>query len=340
MFKKTVLLLIVMTIVVSLSVFAQAAGENGLLKSSGGGRTVTLKDGTVYPTRQITLIVPQKEGGGTDIFCRQLAAQMSDIIGQPIVVTNITGASGLKGIGEAMNAAPDGYTLVASNPPGEQIAYLAQNPGYDMSKLTCISGYSKDIICIVASSKIPYNTLPELIEAYKTKKLENLGAPGKGDAGYISINMVKDQAGLDFSNLITYGGSADVVSAIIRDEIPVGIAPSNAFVTAVADGDVKVICALSDNRFPTLPDIPAYGEYGYPSIEATTILSRCVFAPENVPAEIVSFLEGVIKEVVESQAFIDFAAGRKLPAIYFNSAETRKILDGALALGEKVDLSN
>lgn len=341
---KKISIIVSILLIASFTLFAAASSEkangNGLLKEqSSSKKTITLKDGTEYPARQIELIVPQKAGGGTDVFCRQLAAQMSEIMGQPIVVTNITGASGLKGIGEALNAKADGYTLVASNPPGEQIAYLSQYPGYDMSKLTSIAGYSKDIICLIADANLPYNTLPELIEAFKTGKLTTVGGPGKGDSGYISMNRVHDEAGLAFTNMVTYGGSADVVSAILRGEIQVGIAPSNAFVTAVADGNVKVICALSDKRFPTLQDIPSYGEYGYPSIESTTILSRCVFAPEGLPEEIKIYLQNVIKQVVEDQTFIDFAASRKLPAIYFDSNEVKNILDESLALGSKVDLS-
>lgn len=314
--------------------------DGGLLIETGNGRTITLSDGTVYPNRQIELIVPLKAGGGTDVFCRQLASSMYKIMGQPVVINNIDGASGLRGIGVALNSEPDGYTLVASNPPGEQIAYLTQKPDYDMNSLTSIAGYSRDVICIIARSDLPYNTFPELIEAYQDGEISAIGTPGKGDAGHIAINLVKQQSGLDFDNVITYGGSGDVVAALLRDEIDVGVVPSNAFITAYTDGEIKPIVALSDERFPTFPDLPAYGaDYGYPSIESLTILSRCIFAPPGLPEEIQDYLSGVIEEAIQDPELISFAEARNLPVIFSDSNEVAEILDNSLTVDESVDLS-
>lgn len=314
-------------------------GSTGIMRENVEGKTITLSDGTVFPNRQIELIVPLSAGGGTDVFCRQLASAMYKIMGQPVVVNNLPGASGLRGIGVAMTAEPDGYTLVASNPPGEQIAYLSQDPGYDMSKLTSIAGYSSDVIVLIASSDLPYNTFPELVEAYQNGDLRSIGTPGKGDAGHIGIGLVKEHAGLDYKNAVTYEGSGDVVAALIRKEIEVGIAPSSAIVTAVADGTVKPIMVLSQERFPTLPDVPAYGaDYGYESIDGMTVLSRCIFAPEGLPEEIQRYLQDVIEEATQDPELIEWAAGRNLPVLFSNSEKTAEILSTSLEVGSSVDL--
>lgn len=114
----------------------ESSGSEGMLREEVEGKTLTLSGGGTFPTRQIELIVPLSAGGGTDVFCRQLSAAMYKVLGQPVVVKNLPGAAGLRGIGVAMEADPDGYTLVASNPPGEQIPWLIQKPGYDMEELT------------------------------------------------------------------------------------------------------------------------------------------------------------------------------------------------------------
>lgn len=315
--------------------------SEGIMKEEIAGKTITLADGTVYPNRQVELIVPMKAGGGTDVFCRQLATAMYKIMGQPVVVNNQPGSSGLLGIGVAMAAEPDGYTLVASNPPGEQIAYLSQDPGYDMSQLTAIAGYSSDAIVLIARGDLPYETFPELIEAYKNGDITTMGTPGKGDAGHIAIGLVKEQAGLECKDVITYEGSSDVVAALIRKEIDVGVAPSNAITTAVADGQVKPIMVLTSERFPTLPDVPAYGaDYGYESIDGMTILSRCLFAPPELPEEIKIYLQDVVAEAVKDPELIEWAAGRNLPIIYSNSEEAAEILSSSLEVGASVDLES
>ena len=342
MIKKGWALFFIILLFVSATLVASGSSDTaeGLLIETGNGRTITLEDGTIYPNRQIELIVPLKAGGGTDVFCRQLASSMYKIMGQPVVINNIDGASGLRGIGVALNAKPDGYTLVASNPPGEQIAYLSQKPDYDMSTLTPIAGYSSDVICIIARSDFPYNTLPELVNAYQNGEISVIGTPGKGDAGHIAINLVKQQIGLDFKTVITYGGSGDVVAALLRDEIDVGVVPSNAFITAYTDGEIKPIVALSDERFPSFPDLPSYGaDYGYPSIESLTILSRCIFAPPGLPREIQEYLSSVIEEAIQDPELISFAESRKLPVIFSNSDEVATILSSSLSVDESIDLN-
>ena len=332
-------LMVLLLVPAMLAASGSSEADEGLLIETGNGRTITLADGTVYPNRQIELIVPLKAGGGTDVFCRQLAQSMYKVMGQPVVINNIDGASGLRGIGVALNAKPDGYTLVASNPPGEQIAYLSQKPDYDMSTLTSIAGYSSDVICIIARADLPYDTFPELIKAYQDGEISTIGTPGKGDAGHIAINLVKQQTGMDFKTVITYGGSGDVVAALLRDEIDVGVVPSNAFITAYTDGEIKPIVALSDERFPTFPDLPAYGaDYGYPSIESLTILSRCIFAPPGLPEEIQVYLASVVEEAVQDPELVSFAEGRNLPVIFSDSAEVAEILSNSLIVDESVDL--
>lgn len=316
-------------------VFVSAGESSGLLRESVGGKVLKRANGETFPTRQIELIVPQAAGGGTDVFCRQLANAMYKVIGQPVMVNNITGASGLRGIGIAIKAAPDGYTLVASNPPGEQIAWLLQNPGFEMKDLTAIGCYSSDPMVLAVHKDVPYTTFPELVEAFKKEELTAIGTSG----GEFAAQILKDRGGLGYQDIVTYPGSGAFVAALLRREVDVGVAPSNSMLTAVKDGDVRPIMVLTQERFSTMPNTPAFGaDYGFDAVDSVVMLSRCIFAPPNLPDDIRQYMGEVMEEALKDPELVAWAKGRGLPVFYLDGEKTEEILNSALEISKVIDL--
>jgi tripartite-type tricarboxylate transporter receptor subunit TctC len=345
--RKLFVLSLTVALVITLSACAAPSGNgssassSGLLKESVNATKLTRANGEVFPNRQIEIIVPLAAGGGTDVFCRQIANAMYKIVGVPVVVNNVTGASGLRGIGVAMKAAPDGYTLVATNPPAEQIAQMLQDPGYDMRQLTPLSHYSSDAVVMVARKDCPYNTFPELVEAYKSGKLVNIGATSTGSADEIGARLLKEKAGLAYKKCITYGGSGDLVGALLKNELSVGVCPSGAIINGVRDGQLKPIMMLTAERFPTFPDTPAYGkDYGYDSIDAVVYQSRLLLAPPNLPDDIRDYLQNAIQQALKDPELVAWAKQNNLPLIGAGSKEAGDKLKSAFDIPKLIDLNS
>ena len=150
----------------------------------------TSAEAQTYPSRPITVIIPFAGGSASDVVSRIMLERMSRSMGQPIIIENRPGAGGNTGTAAAARAAPDGYTLVGagSGPVAANMA-LYKNLGYDPEKdLDIISPFAAFTIVVVASSKLPVNSLKELITHAKSN-------PGKLNYGSVGIGSSQHLAG-------------------------------------------------------------------------------------------------------------------------------------------------
>jgi tripartite-type tricarboxylate transporter receptor subunit TctC len=315
--------------------------SGGILRDSGDEVVkLTRANGETYPTRQIELIIPLAAGGGTDIFCRQISTALYKIIGVPVVVNNVTGSSGMRGIGTALNARPDGYTLIAFNPPSQPLAQMLTNPGFDMRALTPISYYAYDAVTLYAHPSVPYNTFPELVEAYKSGRMSVMGATAVGSLDEIGARLLRDKAGLDYKSTVTYAGSGDLIAALLRKEVDIGVAPAGAGLNQVADGDLKAIMVLTAKRFPALPNVPSYGQdYGHESIDAVVQQNRIIAGPPGLPEDIRKYLEDAIAKALKDPELVAWATEQGLPILGEDGAAARAVLDNAFEIPNLIDLS-
>jgi tripartite-type tricarboxylate transporter receptor subunit TctC len=313
--------------------------SNGITRDSSSAVKLTRSNGETYPTRQIDLIIPLAAGGGTDIFCRQIANPLFKQIGSPIVVDNQEGASGLKGIGAALNAKPDGYTLIAFNPPSQPLAQMLHDPGFDMRKLTPISYYAYDAVCMLARTDLPYNTWPEVLDAYKSGKLTAIGATGVGSLDEIGARLLKKNSGLNYQKTVTYNGSGELVSALLRGEVPIGFAPVGSSLTQIKDKELKAIMVLTNKRFPALPDVPAYGQdFNGPNIDAVVQQNRIIAGPPGLPDDIRDYLEKAINASLKDKDLVAWAEKNNLPILGLGHQEAADVLNNSFKIPDLIPL--
>ncbi|NLI91126.1 MAG: tripartite tricarboxylate transporter substrate binding protein [Peptococcaceae bacterium] len=313
--------------------------SNSLTRDNSTAIKLTRANGETYPNRQIELIIPLAAGGGTDVFCRQIANALYKIIGQPVVVNNMEGSSGMKGIGAALQAKPDGYTLIAFNPPSQPLAQMLLNPGFDMRNLTPINYYAYDAVCMLARTDLPYNTFPEVLEAYKSGKLTTIGATGVGSLDEIGARLLKKDAGLNYQKTVTYNGSGELVSALLRGEVPIGFAPTGSSLTQIKDKELKAIMVLTNKRFPALPDVPAYGQdYKGVNIDAVVQQNRIIAGPPGLPDDIRDYLDKAIQQALKDKDLIAWAEKNNLPILGKGSQDAKAVLNDAFKIPELIPL--
>jgi tripartite-type tricarboxylate transporter receptor subunit TctC len=250
-----------------------------------------------FPTRQIHIIVPFTPGGGNDLMGRLVAAKLGDEYGQQIVVENKSGAGGTIGVGAAVSAPPDGYTLVIGSVSTISINQsLYTNLTYNSTRdLAPISLFASTPALLVVPLDSPANSVQELIALAKANpgKL-NFGSAGNGTSHHLAAELFKFMAGIDIVH-IPYRGSSPAVAAMLTGDIQLMFIDVPAVLAMVEAKKFKALGITSPERFPLMPNVPTIAESGLPGYEVDVWYG--VLAPAATPDPIIQQLNASIRRI-------------------------------------------
>jgi tripartite-type tricarboxylate transporter receptor subunit TctC len=254
-----------------------------------------------WPTRTITIQVPFAAGGAVDIPARQLAAELSSKLGQPIVVENRTGANGNIGAATVAKAEPDGHTLMFA-PPGvlANNRFMFKSMPFDPDKAFApIILFAKSPVIIASNPKnVPSRHLAELIAYAKANpgKL-NIGIPGAGSQAHLTMELLQKATGTKMAYVPYRGGAgsnADLLSGTI--DLSVNFLP--AIVSLMKDGLLRGIAVTTLQRSKQLPDVETVAEGGFPGFES--VAWYALVAPAGTPAPVIQRLNALSNEYLKS----------------------------------------
>jgi tripartite-type tricarboxylate transporter receptor subunit TctC len=224
-----------------------------------------------YPTRPVQVIVPFAGGSASDVVTRILLDRTSKSLGQPFVIDNRPGAGGNTGTLAAVRATPDGYTLVGSGSgPIAANRTLYRDLGYDPEKdFEPVAIIGVFPIVVVASTKLPVNTLKELIAYAKERPNElNYGSVGIGSSQHLSGAYFDQVAGVKLTH-VPYRNIAQYTPDLIAGSVPLGFQWLPNVLAALNSGGAKALAVASKKRMAALPDVPTTAEAGLPDYVAS-----------------------------------------------------------------------
>ena len=261
----------------------------------GGERGASAQD---YPTRPIRFLVGFAAGGSSDIVARVIGQKMSEILGVAIPIENRTGANGTIAMRVAKEAAPDGYTMTIAGATVMAInPHTTANLGYDPVKdFVGVATVSKSPIVIAVNPSVPAKSLKELIAAAKGGDL-TMGSSGVGGIAHLAIEMFNIAAGAKAIHVPYTGGApaaTDVVAGHTKS-LAMDLAPLQAF---IADGKMRAIAVVGQNRSIMLPDVPTAIEQGYPAMSADNWYA--IVVPAGTPQPIVTKLHAAALQAVNA----------------------------------------
>jgi tripartite-type tricarboxylate transporter receptor subunit TctC len=239
-----------------------------------------------YPSKPITVVVPQAPGGANDAIARIWGQKFSESIGQAVVIENKAGAGGNIGTVAAAKAPKDGYTLLltlssahVTNP------YLYKNAGFDPVKdFEPIAPVATAGYLLVAAPDFPANNVKELIELAKKKPGDiSYGSAGNGTLNHLLGEMLKKQAGIDIQH-VPYKGAAAALNDVMGGRVPISFQSVPSAISQVKSGKLKVLGVANEKRIAALPDVPAISET-LPGYGATPWYG--LFAPVGTPKDII-----------------------------------------------------
>ena len=261
-----------------------------------------------YPSKPVTVIVPQAAGGANDAIARVIAQKLTEQLGQSFIIDNRTGAGGNVGTVAAARAKPDGYTLMVTADSSMVInPSLYKSTGFDPLKdfesvgTVATAGY-----VLVANPAFPAKNTADLIALAKQQPGKiNIGSAGNGTLNHLIGEMLGKAAGIDLVH-IPYKGSSAAVTDLVAGQVQVSVQRLPSSIAFIRSGKVKVLGVVNPKRLPALPDAPTIGEtvkgFG-------TTPWYGMFAPAGTPKHIVLQLNAAIAKALESKDVQERLAG-------------------------------
>ena len=248
-----------------------------------------------YPARPITMVVPFAAGGTTDAIARILGENLSQTLGQQIVIENVGGAGGSVGAARVARAAPDGYTLLLHQPGLAAAQTLYSKLTYDAEKdFTGIGLINTSASLIAGSTKVPANNLAELVKWMKQPDHNaKMAHAGVGAFGHLCGVLFVQEVGAK-ADQIPYRGGGPALNDTVAGHADISCLSAAIAAELVKTGKLKGFGILGKNRFPGLPDVGTTLEAGYANLDLQ--FWHALFAPAATPRPVIERLNTALRQ--------------------------------------------
>ena len=252
-----------------------------------------------YPSKPVTVIVPQAPGGANDAIARIVAQKLTEALGQQFIVDNKPGAGGNIGTAAAAKARNDGYTLMLTVNSAHVInPSLYKSTGFDPVKdFEPISPVATAGYVLVANNNFPPKNVAEFIAAAKAAPGKYMiASAGNGTLNHLIGEMLGKAAGIDLTH-VPYKGASAAVTDLVGGQVQVSVQSLPSSIAFIKSGKLKVLGVVNEQRVAALPDVPTIGETikGFGSTPWYGL-----FAPAGTPKPIVAQLQAALAKVLDA----------------------------------------
>jgi tripartite-type tricarboxylate transporter receptor subunit TctC len=275
-----------------------------------------------FPERPIRVVVPFAPGNTLDNALRQVAEEFKKNTGQPIVVDNKPGGSGIIAAQNVMQAAPDGYTLLLSNTSMMTInpytfAKLPYDPEKSYKPVTGFLGAS--LVLAVNAANVPANNVKEFVAWAKTQSGGvSYASFTAGNSSHFAGVIMNQRTGMNMVH-VPFNGTPPAVQNLLGGQVQAAFLPLMAVKSHVESGKIKVLALTSPQRSPLLPNVATFTEQGLPDLEI--YIWSGLSAPAGTPDAIISKLQTEFSKVLKSQTIIEKWRAIDFEPLPFTSAE-------------------
>lgn len=275
---------------------------------------------TKWPEKTVEIIWHSKVGSGGDILFRALAHFLEKKLGQPVIVNNVTGASGANAWNRVAKAKPDGYTLlgvsstIVASPVQNRIPVNYENFDH-------VARLFIDAVCIYVATNSPYKTLGDLIADAKKRPGELTLAGGTaGNIEFVAARELMTKAGCKVA-IVPFEGGGDGAISVLGGHIAAGVGEYAEIAPSVEGGKMRILATF--NRIEG-KDIQTVAEAGYPEVHVEKL--RGMFVPKGTPQPIVDRIVALLKEALDDPDFKKFYMSNNLVPAFVTGSEFTNIL--------------
>lgn len=270
--------------------------------------TLVLLTGSVsageWPDRPIKILYPYAAGGAADTTARLIAHQLSEALGQPVIVENRAGANGVLATGSVARAAPDGHTLLWAITPQIAIAPAMTKVPYDpKNSFVPISAVATNRFALIVNSKVPATTVAEFVDYARTQSQGFTYAEGGvGSITHLSMVLLLNRAGLKGTN-VSYKASVLALTDVLAGHLPAMFAVFGDALSQVHSGRIRMLAVTSEQRSMQLPTIPTIAESGFPGFKTTSWWG--LMAPAGTPKPIVNRIAAEVAKATKDPKIVE-----------------------------------
>ena len=275
-----------------------------------------------YPDRPITFLVPFGAGGGTDVAVRTYAPLLEKCIGPgaTVVVQNKPGASGQLGFAELAGSEPDGYMISTLNAPNFEIGAIT-GTSYTLDKFDLIGNIVGTNVTLTVAKESPITSLADLIKVAKDSPTPmNLGTSSLGADDHLAALRFAKMAGVKFTTL-PLESAGNVRNAIMGGHVQIGSLSNSE--TAPFMDQLRVLAVASENRLPSMPDVPTFRELGFDLIAGS---NHVLGIRAGTPADIRAKLVDCIASIAKDPAFLEEAKKRSISLNVMSDTEVKDFI--------------
>jgi len=240
-----------------------------------------------FPTKPVMIVVPYPPGGNVDSAARIIAPKMGEVLGQPVVIQNRAGAGGMIAAQYVMGANADGYTLfMAANGPLLFAPMTMKRPDvYDWKKdFAPIGAVSITPMVLSVRADLHIDSLQKLLDQVDSKGLL-MASPGAGTTNHLAAELMMEKSGKQW-RIVQYKGNAPAVTSLLGGETAFSFDQISVILPHIKEGVVVPLVVTSDERVPTLPDVPTFKEASKLGFQAVTFTG--LLAPAKTPDDVIN----------------------------------------------------
>jgi tripartite-type tricarboxylate transporter receptor subunit TctC len=247
-----------------------------------------------FPTRPVKIIVAFTAGTGSDLLARNIVPELSRALGQSVIVENRAGGGGIVGTEAGARAPADGYTLTVASTGGMLIVpTMMPTAQYRYDKdFVPIGGLARSAyVLVTANTPEAPKTFGEMVERVRKAPGTNFSSPGVGTATHLSGELILKTAGLKTTH-VAYKGSAQALSDVASGQVMFGFDTTGATLPLIKGGKLRPLAVSSQNRVPSLPDVPTLSEAGLKGFFVDGWWG--LYAPTGTPRDVVAKLSAAL----------------------------------------------
>ena len=255
-----------------------------------------------YPVRPITMVIPFAAGGAFDVVGRILAARMSEILGQQVIVENTTGAAGIIGVTRVVNAAADGYTfLFGSIGTHAYNQTIYKKPRYNaVADFAPVALFAEQPMVLNTRIDFPADNLAQFIAYVKANSAKlQFGSAGAGTTTHLGCALLNAEIGVNVTH-VPYRGGGPATNDLMGGQIDYMCPNLGGALSLIMGKKVKAIAMLSRDRSPLMPDLATANEQGLTGFDVVTW--NAFFLPKGAPAEAIKKLSEATSQAIDTPA--------------------------------------
>ena len=293
--------------------------------TSGGWTSTVLAQGSAYPNRPITMIVPFPPGGVADIVARPVAEAMSRDLGQPVVIENRAGAGGGIGMGVAAKAKSDGYTVLLALSSltviPEADALLGRAPMYLIQDLRPIARFTADPTVLAVRAEAPWKTVQEFVDdARKRPGALTYGSSGNYGTMHVPMEILAQAAGIQLTH-VPFTGAAPAVVALLGGQIDAVSSGPATVLQHIRAGKLRALAHWGQGRLEALPGVPALRDQG---LAAEYAQWSGLFVPAATPEPVAQRLRAASRMASQDARVREVIHNAGSPVLYQDTPDFEK----------------